>query len=343
MLLAELVAAHSELELTALAAHSAEGKAIASYGASHGLSASTTGTTFTSVERALADLRGGDLAFLATPAEVSATLAPTCVRAGARVVDLSGAFRLNPNERAQAYPGLKDLPSDIQRAAYGLPELFRNREHVSPSTQLVANPGCYATAAALALAPLFGERAQGNFGGQPMHVAINALSGVTGAGRSGREDLSFAELSEDARVYRVLTHQHTPEIELALHLAGASEPPRVRFTPTLVPMRRGILLTATVFYGTAVSAEKARQFFTDAYANEAFVQVLAAPEEVRVRQVVGTNLCHIGVTARDNCMIVVAALDNLVKGAVGQAIQNANRLLGVPESAGLLHLRGFGP
>jgi N-acetyl-gamma-glutamyl-phosphate reductase len=328
MLLAELAAAHPALELVCLAAHQAAGKSARAFGASPLLVRQAT--TFTSVEEALDKVQAGDLVFLATPAETSVALAEACAARGARVIDLSGAFRLEPAARRLAYPALP--ATTAKRSAYGLPELFRSS--IGPATLRVANPGCYATAEALALAPL------ARLAAAPAHIAIHALSGVTGAGRSAREDLSFAELSEDARVYRVMTHQHAQEMQQTLALVDGSKVwPQVGFVPTLVPMRRGILLTATVALAAKASLDEVLGHYRAQYEGEPFVQVLPAPEDVRVRHVLGTNACHIGVAVQERTVVVVAALDNLLKGAAGQAIQNANLLLGLPETTG--ELRGL--
>jgi N-acetyl-gamma-glutamyl-phosphate reductase len=313
-----------------LAAHQAAGKSARAFGASAELVRNQG--TFASVEQALTKIQAGDLTFLATPAETSIALTEACAARGARVIDLSGAFRLEPAARKLAYPALAHTTT--ARATYGLPELLRGS--IGPATTLVANPGCYATAAALALAPL------ARLPHAPLHIAINALSGVTGAGRSAREDLSFAELSEDARVYRALTHQHAPEMQQTLALVDSAKTwPTLCFVPTLVPMRRGILLTATIALAADATADEVQAHYRAAYEGEPFVQLLPCPEDVRVRRVLGTNACHIGVTVQGRTLVVVAALDNLLKGAAGQAIQNANLLLGLSETTGLLGLRGL--
>jgi N-acetyl-gamma-glutamyl-phosphate reductase len=333
MLLAEIASAHPGMALVGLAAHQAAGKSTRTFGASAELVRSTGLSTFLSVEQALAAVQADDLVFLATPAETSVALAGACGMRGARVVDLSGAFRLEAPARTLAYPALADTTG--ARATYGLPELFRASLSASTTTR-IANPGCYATAAALALAPL------ARLSAAPLHIVVNALSGVTGAGRSAREDLSFAELSEDARVYRALTHQHAPEMQQTLTLVDSGKSwPTLHFVPTLVPMRRGILLTATVLLATDVSQDEVHAHYRAQYEGEPFVQVLPGPEDVRVRNVLGTNACHIGATVQGRTLVVVAALDNLLKGAAGQAIQNANLLLGFSETTGLQGLRGL--
>jgi N-acetyl-gamma-glutamyl-phosphate reductase len=283
--------------------------------------------------RPLADAEGADaeLVFLATPAEVSADLAPKLLAKGARVIDLSGAFRL---EDAGAYPTwygfAHPAPALLAEARYGLPELAREK---LAGAKLVTNPGCYATAIALALAPLV-KAGLGLRGG----IAVTGLSGVSGAGRKASEDYSFCEVHDDLRAYRLGKHQHTPEIEQTVaRYAGACGP--ISFTPVLVPIKRGILVTATVrIDGALPDLEKA---LAQAYAGEAFVRVLA-PDKVNVKDVVHTNRCHVGlaIDARANVVVAVSAIDNLLKGAAGQAVQATNAVMGWPEATGLDLLGG---
>ncbi len=279
--------------------------------------------------RPLAEAGAADaeLVFLATPAEVSADLAPKLLAKGARVVDLSGAFRL---EDAAAYPPwygfAHPAPALLAEARYGLPELAREKLR---GARLVTNPGCYATAIALALAPLV-KAGLGLRGG----IAVTGLSGVSGAGRKASEDYSFAEVSDDLRAYRIGKHQHVPEIEQTVaRYAGACGP--ISFTPVLVPIRRGILATATVRLEGAPPAGLA-DALRAAYAREPFVRVLA-PDKVTVKDVVHTNRCHVGlaIDARAGVVVAVSAIDNLVKGAAGQAVQATNAALGWPETTGL--------
>jgi N-acetyl-gamma-glutamyl-phosphate reductase len=270
--------------------------------------------------------------FLATPAEVSAELAPKLLAKGARVVDLSGAFRLDD---AAAYPAwygfAHPAPHLLAEARYGLPELAREKLH---GARLVTNPGCYATAIALALAPLV-KAGLGLRGG----IAVTGLSGVSGAGRKASEDYSFVEVSDDLRAYRLGKHQHVPEIEQTVaRYAGACGP--ISFTPVLAPIRRGILATATVRVEGAAPAELP-DALRQAYDKEPFVRVLA-PDKVSVKDVVHTNRCHVGlaVDARAGVVVAVSAIDNLVKGAAGQAVQAMNAALGWPETTGLDLLGG---
>jgi N-acetyl-gamma-glutamyl-phosphate reductase len=283
--------------------------------------------------RPLAEAEGADaeLVFLATPAEVSADLAPRLLARGARVIDLSGAFRL---EDAGAYPTWYGFnhpaPALLAEARYGLPELAREK---LAGAKLVTNPGCYATAIALALAPMV-KAGLGLRGG----IAVTGLSGVSGAGRKASEDYSFCEIHDDLRAYRLGKHQHTPEIEQTVaRYAGACGP--ISFTPVLIPVKRGILVTATVrIDGALPDLEKA---LAQAYAGEPFVRVLA-PDKVNVKDVLHTNRCHVGlaIDARANVVVAVSAIDNLVKGAAGQAVQATNAVMGWPETTGLDLLGG---
>lgn len=279
--------------------------------------------------RPLAEGAAADAAivFLATPAEVSADLAPKLVARGVRVVDLSGAFRLEDPAQYPAWYGFAHpAPALLAEARYGLPELAREKLR---DARLVTNPGCYATTIALALAPLV-KAGLGLSGG----IAVTGMSGVSGAGRKASEDYSFVEVADDLRAYRIGKHQHVPEIEQTVaRYAGACGP--ISFTPVLAPIRRGILATITIRTegpspGDLPAAVRA------AYRDEPFVRVLA-PDRVMVKDVLHTNRCHLGVAvdARAGVVVAVSAIDNLVKGAAGQAVQAMNAALGWPETAGL--------
>jgi N-acetyl-gamma-glutamyl-phosphate reductase len=280
--------------------------------------------------RALAEAPelSADVAFLATPAEVSLDLAPKLLARGVRVVDLSGAFRL---EDASAYPrwyGFEHRAPDLlAEARYGLPELARAK---LAGAKLVTNPGCYATATAMALAPLLRSGLASADG-----IAVNAMSGVSGAGRKASEEYSFCEVDEDLRAYRLGRHQHVPEIEQTVaRFAGRCGP--ISFTPHLVPVRRGILATCTLRLVPGAGASELVRAYEQAYAGEPFVRVLAA-ERVAVKDVVRTNRVHVGVAvdARAGVAVAVAAIDNLVKGAAGQAVQALNAVMGWDETLGL--------
>jgi N-acetyl-gamma-glutamyl-phosphate reductase len=274
-----------------------------------------------------------ELAFLATPAEVSVELAPKLLARGLRVIDLSGGFRL---EDPQLYPTwygfTHGAPELLREARYGLPELAREGLR---DARLVTNPGCYATATALALAPLVRSGLVAADG-----LAVAAMSGVSGAGRQAKEEYSFVEVDEDLRAYRIARHQHVPEIEQTVaRYAGRCGP--LSFTPHLVPIRRGILATCTLRLAAGADAKAVAAALATAYADEPFVRVLAA-DRVTVKDVARTNRCHVGVTvdARAGLAVAVSAIDNLVKGAAGQAVQAANAALGLDETLGLDLLGG---
>jgi N-acetyl-gamma-glutamyl-phosphate reductase len=269
-----------------------------------------------------------EVVFLATPAEVSHELAPRLLARGATVIDLSGAFRLaDPALFPPWYGFTHQHPALLAEARYGLPELARAG---LSGARLVTNPGCYATAIALAVAPLVKSGLCAAEG-----IAVTGLSGVSGAGRKASEDYSFCEVDEDLRAYRLGRHQHVPEIEQTVaRFAGACG--GLSFTPVLVPLRRGILASCVLRLTGHTSQEALTAALDRAYAGEPFVRVLAA-DKVQVKDVVRTNRAHVGVAldARAGVAVAVSAIDNLVKGAAGQAVQAMNAALGWPESTGL--------
>ncbi len=271
---------------------------------------------------------GAEVVFLATPAEVSHDLVPKLLQRGSRVVDLSGAFRLEDPELYPAWYGFRHAaPELLAEARYGLPELARAS---LAGARLVANPGCYATAIAMAVAPLLRAGVALREG-----IAVAACSGVSGAGRKASEEYGFCEVDEDLRAYRVGKHQHVPEIEQTVaRFAGACPP--ISFTPHLVPIRRGILATCVLRLAPGATPESVAAALTDAYGNEPFVRVLP-PDRVSVKDVARTNRVHLGaaVDARAGAIVAVSAIDNLVKGAAGQAVQACNAALGLDEGLGL--------
>ncbi len=278
-------------------------------------------------EQALTQLRGLDLVFLCTPPEASIAIAPKALAAGARVVDLSGGFRLPAADYPRWYGFTHQEPVLLQQAVYSMPEATGGGERLR-SARLVSNPGCYPTASALAVLPLLRAGLI-----EPGSLIIDAKSGTTGAGRKATEELSFSEVADDFRAYRILNHQHAPEIERVLAMAG-HDGARVTFVAHLLPVRRGILVTA---YGRckAGAADPAAALETFAR-NQPFVRV-AAPEEVTLHASVGTNRVVIGarVDVERGVVVAFASIDNLIKGAAGQAVQNANLMFGLPETAGL--------
>jgi N-acetyl-gamma-glutamyl-phosphate reductase len=271
-----------------------------------------------------------DVAFCALPhgttQKVIADLLERAPRT--KVIDLSADFRLaDPAAYARWYGHEHAAPQLQKEAVYGLTEVYRAQIEAA---RLVANPGCYTTCAELALIPLLKAKAI-----DPDEIVIDAKSGVTGAGRGAREDMLFAEVSEGFHPYGVGHHRHMAELDQEFSLAAGRDV-IVTFTPHLVPMNRGILSTIYA-RGTKASPEDLHALLAKAYANEPFVHVLPFRTLPQTRHVRGSNMTFIGVTADRIAgrAIIVAALDNLTKGASGQAVQNMNVMLGFPETMGL--------
>jgi len=268
------------------------------------------------------------VAFLATPAEASLELVPRLLESGVKAIDLSGAFRLRDASLYPKHYGFQHARPDLlSEAFYGLPELAR----APRGARLVANPGCYPTAAALALAPLIDARLLA-----PDPLIVDAASGVTGAGRKSAEDFSFAEVDGDFRAYKVLKHQHQPEIAQTL-----ARP--LTFTAHLLPVKRGILATCYARLAPGRKAGKLHAALLHKYADATFVEVLEMPDQVTLKGVTGTNRCQVAVAADGEVVVAISAIDNLIKGAAGQAVQNLNLIMGWAETTGLDTLRGFHP
>jgi N-acetyl-gamma-glutamyl-phosphate reductase len=267
------------------------------------------------------ELAGLDVVFLALPHGQSQVLAPELVGRAGLLVDLSADFRLHdPGAYPLWYGGEHRAPELLDRFVYGLPELFRADLR---GATLVAAPGCYPTAAALALAPLVRAGVIAASG-----VVVDAASGVSGAGRALTHATHFTTVDEDFTAYGLLHHRHTPEIEQA---TGA----QVLFTPHLAPMNRGILATCYARPTGALDSDGAMEVLADAYAGERFVVVSEASPSTKAT--FGSNCAHLTarVDPRTGWVVVLCALDNLVKGASGQAVQCANIALGIPEGTGL--------
>lgn len=286
------------------------------------------GLLFSSHESVLAGCAAGQVALLATPADTSANLVPQLLERGLRVVDVSGAHRLrNPAEYPGWYGFEHPAPHLLSHAYYGLPELFE----VPAEAQLVANPGCYATAALLAAAPLLKHHLVPP--GAPL--IADGKSGATGAGRSLKEELLFSEVDENLRPYRVGRHQHTPEVEQAL-ADVAGRPVTLSFTAHLVPMRRGLLVSIYAPAKPGTTQADVQRAFRETLGGRAFVAWVDRPPETG--RVTGENFAEVyaRLDERTNTIAAFCAIDNLVKGAAGQAVQNLNTLLGFAESTALL-------
>ncbi len=268
-------------------------------------------------------------AFLALPHVTAQEAAHQLRKRNVKVVDLSADYRLqDPAAYARWYEHAHQYPDLLKTAVYGLPELHRER---IKQAALVANPGCYPTGAILGLAPLLKKGVI-----DPASIIIDSKSGVSGAGRSPGAAYHFPEANEGFMAYKVGNHRHTPEIEQELSLL-AGKAVTVSFTPHLVPMNRGILTTIYASLSSGADTAAVRGLFAEFYRKEPFVRLLPPGQYPNVRHVRGANFCDIGVLAdpRTNRVVVVTAIDNLVKGASGQAIQNMNLMLGFEETAGL--------
>ena len=270
---------------------------------------------------------GAGTAFLATPHEASAEIAPALVEAGIRVVDLSGAFRFRSAETFQSWYKLPAPRANwLGEAIYGLPELYAAE---IAKARLIANPGCYATSVVLALRPL----SEANWIAEGSRVICDCKSGASGAGKEPRRDLQFVEVDENFKAYNLFSHRHTPEI---LDHTGLPEN-RLIFSTHLLPLARGILSTIYVTLNEQQTGSAIESLYRKFYAERKMVRIWPAGKQPELQHVAHTNFCDIGF-ALDNSgrsLIIVSCLDNLGKGAAGQAVQNFNHMLGVEEHTAL--------
>jgi N-acetyl-gamma-glutamyl-phosphate reductase len=258
------------------------------------------------LERVAAD----DIVFLAGNHELAHAYAPALLARGARVIDLSDAFRLTGN---------------AEGAVYGFPERYRD---AIATARFVANPGCYVTAALLALVPV------GKFGAAIGSVVVDAKSGITGAGRTPRVDSLFAEVAGDVRAYGMAGHRHGPEIVQEAAAAGITAP--LIFSPHVVPLRRGILADVYLVPKTPLDGDEVRATLTRFYASNPFVTVFTDARVPNLPSLEMTNDAQLAVAQRNGIVHIASGLDNLGKGAAGQAVQNMNLMLGLPEERGLV-------
>ena len=322
--LLRLLVKHPEVEIVTLTAESHAGKNIAE------VAPSLKGWVDQTLVKLSPDVaQECDLLFLALPHTTSMQHVPELLQSKCKIIDLSADYRLHD---AQVYgewyktPHLN--PEVIKKAVYGLSELHRKQ---IKSAQLVANPGCYPTSAILALAPLMKESWV-----DAQSIIIDAKSGVSGAGRKLSQPTQFCEANESVTAYGLGEHRHTPEIEQELKKLSGSEL-TVSFSPHLMPMTRGMLTTAYINLKKTVSLDELHDHFAKFYKNERFVRVLDAGKYANTAHVAGSNFCDIGVQVdtRNQRAIVTSAIDNLMKGASSQAIQNMNLMLGIDETTGL--------
>lgn len=272
-----------------------------------------------------------DVIFTATPQGLCASLVNDEILSKTKIIDLSADFRLKDvNVYEQWYKLEHKAPQYIDEAVYGLCEI--NRDKVSKDTRIIANPGCYTTTSILTFYPMVKEGII-----NPDTIIIDAKSGTSGAGRGAKVANLFCEVNESMKAYGVGTHRHTPEIEEQLGYACGRDDLKLIFTPHLVPMNRGILVTAYANLAKDVTYEDVKAAYDKYYDKEYFVRVLPKDVCPETRWVEGSNFVDIGfkIEPRTNRLIMMGALDNLVKGAAGQAVQNMNLLFGLPENEGL--------
>jgi len=270
-----------------------------------------------------------EIVFTALPHQAAMDLVPPLLAKGVRVIDLSADYRLKEASVYEAWYGPHKTPDLLSDAVYGLPELYRDS---IPAARLVANPGCYPTSVILAAAPLLTKGLV-----YPHTLIADSKSGVSGAGRGASLGVHFCEVNDGFRAYKVGgEHRHTPEIEQELSLL-AGEPLRVSFTPHLVPMSRGILSTVYVNLRDGVSREDVEAAFGAFYADSRFVRLCGSKEFPSTLQVRGSNYCDLAwkVDERTRRVIVISVIDNLTRGASGQALCNLNLMAGFPEETGL--------
>ncbi len=333
--LLRLLGRRSDIELVELVGRSAAGQTI-------GQVFPSLGPLALSVTEELQRPSDADFIFLALPHHASAETAARILEEApsTRVIDMSADFRLADVAVYEKWYGTHPAAYLLPAAVYGLTEL--NRTRLTPQTRLVANPGCYPTCAALALAPALSQRA-GPAIIEP-DVIVNALSGTSGAGRSLKQNLHFSEMTESAGAYGLGGHRHLPEIEQMLTQEYGQGPVSVLFLPHLVPLSRGMLASCFARLTPAFVAENtvhqaAEQVLRDRYrrfyANDPFVRIVEEPPTTK--QVQGSNYCFIypSVDLTTGRLVVISVLDNLVKGAAGEGVQNMNLLAGLPETTGL--------
>lgn len=269
-----------------------------------------------------------DIVFLSTPHEASLEAVPELISAGLRVIDLSGAFRFREGETLKNWYGLEPPePGLSSRAVYGLPELYAGRIE---KAQLVANPGCYPTAVILGLRPLLETKLLARGRG----IVCDCKSGTSGAGKEPKRDTAFCEVNENFRAYKLFSHQHTPEVLEHLGLAAGD----VMFSTHLLPLSRGILATLYGWLESPAEPHEIESVFRSYYAGRKLVRIWPAGRLPELQHVAHTNFCDIGFALDDSRrrLMVVSCLDNLGKGAAGQAVQNFNLMTGAEEAEGLL-------
>lgn len=332
--LIRLLSNHPEIEIAAVTSEQSAGKSIAE------VFPSLSGVFEKTLEHISIDViaQKADLMFTALPHQKAMDVVPHFLNAGKRVIDLSADFRIRDAATYGAWYEEHKAPELLKEAIYGLPELHRTEIR---NARLVANPGCYPTSAILALAPLLKNGLI-----DASSIVIDSKSGVSGAGRSATQDTHFTEVNEGFKAYKVGEHRHTPEIEQELSILAGSQI-TVSFTPHLLPVNRGILSTV---YASLISQESGvrsqeelNDLYDEFYKDERFVRVYPKGSFPNINNVKGSNFCDIGIKLdkRTNRVVIISAIDNLTKGAAGQAVQNMNIMYGFPEDTALRGLPLF--
>ncbi|HHV31222.1 MAG TPA: N-acetyl-gamma-glutamyl-phosphate reductase [Clostridiales bacterium] len=321
--LVRLLSGHPQAQVAAISSVSFEGQPLSDiYPAYFHCCDRVCGTQEEVVEQS-------DVVFAALPHGLSQELAAQCYAAGKVFIDLGADFRLeNEADYQQWYGGSFRYPELHDLAVYALPELFREQIR---GRKIIANPGCYTTAVPLALAPALKNGYIENEG-----IIADCKSGVTGAGRKLTQNTHYPELNEGLSAYKVASHRHTPEMEQSLsHVAG--QPVKLTFVPHLLPVNRGILATCYARLKPGITLEQLEQAYQAQYENEYFIRLLPKGKEADIKNVRYSNFCDISlhVDLRTNTFIAISAIDNMVKGAAGQAIQNMNLAFGLEETTGL--------
>jgi N-acetyl-gamma-glutamyl-phosphate reductase len=324
--LVRLLQAHPEITVSVLAGKDSAGSTLASVHPN--LSSTPLGGAVIEPVDPDEAARRADAVFLCLPHGASSLVVPPLLDSGMRVVDLSGDFRLEAEDYPPWYGFTHPAPDRLPEAVYGLPELFAER---LAGASLIANPGCFPTPAILGLAPLL--RA-GLLETDVIHV--DGKTGISGAGRASGDAAAFANIHESVRPYRAPRHQHTPEMERGLRLATGFEP-TVTFVPHLVPAVRGVVTTCYARLALTATTDVLTGALDAAYRGRPFVRVCRPGDMVDSQRTRGTNVVELQAVAdeRSGTAIVVGAIDNLVKGAAGQALQNLNLALGLDETEGL--------
>ena len=324
--LARLLTQHPKVELAALSSVTFAGKPLSEiYEAYYRLCDLPCGTQERVVEQS-------DVVFAAVPSGLSQDLAAGCVSKGKAFVDLGADFRLKDEADYKKWYGGAFTHKELHaQAVYGLPELFRAQY---AGKRIVANPGCFPTAVALALAPVLKSGLV-----EPIGIVADCKTGVTGAGRTPTQSTHFAELNESVSAYKVANHRHNPEMEQTLRLISG-EDAAVTFVPHLLPVSRGILATCYARLKPGAATEAVRAAYEAQYAGEFFIRLLPEGRIADIKNVRLSNFCDISLhfDPHNSMLIAVSAIDNMVKGAAGQAVQSMNLLFGLDEKTGLTAL-----